>query len=256
MKKAVFITGAGAGIGLATARAFAKQGWFVGLYDRDEAAVKKLALELGSEHALAGKLDVTDVKGWEKSLATFFGRTNRLDVLINNAGVLFSGPFENITIQQHKQIFDVNVQGVVNGCHSALQYLKQTPHSRVVNVSSASAIYGQPSLATYSASKFAIRGLTEGLDNEWRVHGIRVVDVMPLFVQTALVTDMDAASFRKLGVHLTPQDVADAIIRVATGRSLLTPTHTPVGLSTRVLYAVSGLAPDRLNHWLNGFVGK
>jgi len=115
---------------------------------------------------LAGKLDVTDAKGWEKSLAIFFGRTNRLDALINNAGVLYSGPFENISIQQHKQIFDVNVQGVVNGCHSALQYLKQTPHSRVVNVSSASAIYGQPSLATYSASKFAIRGLTEGLDNE------------------------------------------------------------------------------------------
>jgi len=252
--KCVFITGAGAGIGQETARLFAKQGWFVGLYDRDEDAVKRLANEIGSKQALYGKLDVTDVKQWKKSLAEFFDKTSKLDLLINNAGILYSGAFENITIEQHQKIIEINVQGVINGCHSAFPYLQTTPHSRVINLSSASAIYGQPDIATYSASKFAIRGLTEALDNEWKVQGIRVLDIMPLFVKTAMVTDMKAASFRKMGAKLTPNDVAKTIFQVAKQKSPA--THTPVGLSTRLLYTVSGFAPDRLNHWLNGLISK
>ncbi len=252
--KCVFITGAGAGIGQETARLFAKQGWFVGLYDRDEAAVKRLAEEIGSAQAMYGKLDVTDIDQWKESLGTFFNKTSKLDLLINNAGILFSGAFENITAQQHQQIINVNVQGVINGCHSAFPYLQTTPNSRVINLSSASAIYGQPDLATYSASKFAVRGLTEALDNEWKIQGIRVLDIMPLFVKTAMVKDMNAASFRKMGAKLTPNDVAQTIFHVAKESSPA--THTPVGLTTRILYTISGFAPDRLNHWLNGLISK
>lgn len=252
--KCVFITGAGAGIGQETARLFAKQGWFVGLYDRDEDAVKRLAEEIGSKQALHGKLDVTDVKQWKKALGAFFDKTSQLDLLINNAGILYSGAFENITLEQHQQLININVQGVINGCHSAFPYLQTTPHSRVINLSSASAIYGQPDIATYSASKFAIRGLTEALDNEWKVQGIRVLDIMPLFVKTAMVTDMKAASFRKMGAHLTAHDVAQTIFHVVKEKAPA--THTPVGLSTRLLYTLSGLAPDRLNHWLNGLISK
>ena len=250
--KCVFITGAGAGIGQETARLFAKKGWFVGLYDRDEAAVKKLAEEIGSKQAMFGKLDVTDADGWKKSLADFFDQTSQLDLLINNAGILHSGGFESIALEKHKQLIDINVQGVINGCHNAFPYLQTTPNSRVINMSSASAIYGQPEIATYSASKFAIRGLTEALDNEWRIQGIRVVDIMPLFVKTAMVTDMNAGSFKKMGAHLTPNHVAQAIYRVAKEKKPA--THTPVGLSTRLLYTLSGLAPDRLNHWINGLL--
>lgn len=252
--KCVFITGAGAGIGQETARLFAKKGWFVGLYDRDEAAVQRLAEEIGHKQAIYGKLDVTDVDGWKKSLADFFDQKSRLDLLINNAGVLHSGAFQNIKIQQHQKIIDINVQGVINGCHSAFPYLQTTPNSRVINLSSASAIYGQPDIATYSASKFAIRGLTEALDNEWKVQGIRVLDIMPLFVKTAMVTDMNAASFKKMGARLTPKDVAQTIFHVANEKSPA--THTPVGLSTRLLYTISGFAPDRLNHWINGLLSK
>lgn len=252
--KCVFITGAGAGIGQETARLFAKQGWFIGLYDRDEASVKRLAEEIGDKQAIYGKLDVTDVDGWKKSLAAFFDKTSQLDLLINNAGILYSGSFESITLTQHQQLMNINVQGVINGCHSAFPYLQTTPHSRVINLSSASAIYGQPDIATYSASKFAIRGLTEALDNEWKVQGIRVIDIMPLFVKTAMVTDIKAASFRKMGAKLTPHEVAKTIFQVAKQKHPA--THTPVGLSTRLLYTMSGFAPDRLNHWLNGVISK
>jgi len=254
--KSVFITGAGAGIGAATARLFASHGWFVGLYDRDVAAVRLLADEIGSHQTISGRLDVTRPEEWRAALEGFIARAHRLDVLINNAGILYSGAFEDTALEDHLRTIDVNVKGVLTGCHMALPYLKKTAHARVVNLSSASAIYGQPNLASYSATKFAVRGLTEALDNEWRRFGIRVVDVMPLFVQTAMVHDMDAGSIRRLGVHLTPDDVAHAVFTAATGSSWQTPTHTPVGLPTRLLYATIGLLPDRLNHWVNGLLSK
>ncbi len=253
--KCVFITGAGAGIGQEAARLFVKNGWFVGLYDRDEAAVKRLADELGTDKTIFGKLDVTDAKGWNKSLAAFVNKTSRLDLLINNAGILYSGNFENITLEQNKQIIDVNVQGVINGCHCAFPYLQATHGSRVINISSAAAMYGHPELAVYSASKLAVRGLTEALNNEWKIQGIQVVDIMPLFVKTGMVTDMNAGSFRKVGAKLTPQDVAESIYRVSQEKNPA--IHTPVGLSTRILYKLSGLWPDQVNHWINGLnVGK
>lgn len=255
-KKAVFITGAGAGIGRATALLFAQQGWFVGVYDRDEGAVQALAAKLGHENAIAGKLDVTEVEGWQNTLAMFFGHTGRLDVLINNAGILYSARFEDLSIQKHKQLIDINLLGVLNGCHSALPYLRQSPNSRVINMSSASAMHGQVNLSSYSASKFAIRGLTEALDNEWREYGIRVVDVMPLFVQTAMVANVTIGSVSKLGIHLSPRDVAKAILQVATSHPLFTALHNPVGLPSRLLYTATGFTPDRLNHWFNHILGK
>ena len=260
-KKSVFITGAGAGIGRATAQCFAAAGWFVGVYDRDHAAVQGLAQELnnqesGSDKALAGQLDVTNSEQWQRALDAFFSHTGRLDVLVNNAGILYSGRFEDIPLQQHLNLLNINLNGVINGCYSALPYLQQTPKSRVINLSSASAIYGQPNLSSYSASKCAVRGLTEALDNEWRSHGIRVVDVMPLFVQTGMVKDMQSGTIGKLGVHLSADDVAQAIVKLSNRRARFMPVHTPIGLPSQVLYSLSSLTPDRINHWINGYLAK
>ncbi len=260
-KKAVFITGAGAGIGRATAQCFAAAGWFVGLYDRDHAAVQGLAQELnnqatGHEKAMAGQLDVTNPEQWQHALDAFFSHTGRLDVLVNNAGILYSGRFEDIALQQHLNLLNINLNGVINGCYTALPYLQQTPKSRVINLSSASAIYGQPNLSSYSASKCAVRGLTEALDNEWRSYGIRVVDVMPLFVQTGMVKDMQNGAIGKLGVHLSADDVAQAIVKLSNRRARFMPVHTPIGLPSQVLYSLSSLTPDRINHWINGYLAK
>ncbi len=160
-KPGVFISGAAAGIGQASARLFAARGWLVGLYDVDLAGVQALADELGADQAIAGQLDVSDEAQWPLALESFFQRSGRLDVLINNAGILASGPFASLSLSCQHKIIDINVKGVLNGCHHALPYLRRSPGSRVINMASASAIYGQPSLATYSASKFAVRGLTE-----------------------------------------------------------------------------------------------
>ena len=254
--KTIFITGAAAGIGAATARLFAKQGWFVGLFDIDQVGLAKLQQELGTNVCMTGLLNVADEQQWQQALDSFFSKTGRLDVLLNNAGILASGNFSEIPLKRQHQLLDVNVQGVMNGCYSAFPYLQQTANSRVINLCSASALYGQPSLAVYSATKFAVRGLTEALDLEWSTQGIRVMDVLPLFVQTNMVNNMDADSIKNMGVHLTAEDVAQTIYQAATYQGKLPKVHWTVGLPTRLFYAVSGAAPDWLSRGINQFINR
>jgi len=105
---------------------------------------------------------------------------------------------------------------------------------------SASAIYGQPELATYSATKFALRALTEALELEWRRYGIRVLAMWPLFVQTAMTDGVETGSTKSLGVHLKPDDVAEAVYSAThPGRSWLPRVHYPVGQ----LAAISQVTP-------------
>lgn len=247
----ILISGASQGIGAAAAKLFYSQGYKVGIYDINAVQAQQLAEQLGP-NAKAGLLDVANIEHWHAALAEFCQWAGGLNILINNAGVLYSGAFEETDIAAHHRTIDINVKGVINGCHAALPYLKQARSARVINLSSASAIYGQADLASYSASKFAVRGLTESLDIEWQKYGIRVLDVMPLFVQTAMVKDMDAESIRKMGVNLTPDDVAEQIYRLATLKAhALTPTHRPVGLKTKVLFSLSKISPQFINRMSN-----
>lgn len=256
MSLSIFITGAAQGIGAATAQLFIKHGFKVGIYDKNIAQATTLAEQLG-QNAHAGFLDVSDEMSWKNALNDFIEWAGELNILINNAGILFSGAFENTALDQHLRTIDINVKGVLIGCHSAFEYLRKARFARIINLSSASAIYGQADLASYSASKFAVRGLTEALDVEWQKYGIRVLDVMPLFVQTAMVKDMDAASIQKMGINLSPQDVAEQIFKLAkSSNHLLTPTHTPIGLKTKVLYQLSALSPQMINRLTNLYFSK
>ncbi len=251
----VFITGAAAGIGRATARLFAAHGYRVGAYDIDPAGLATLAEEVtGSGGAIAtGELDVTDADAWATRLAEFTGQSRRLDILINNAGILSAGRFEDIPLATQRRIVEVNVNGVLTGMHTAFPYLRDTSGAQVVNLSSASAMYGQPELATYSATKFAVRGLTEALELEWRRYGIRVIDMWPLFVATGMVEGVETASTKSLGVHLGADEVAQEIYNVTRpGRRVLPQVHYPVGTQTKVLAAVVQVTP----HWLQRLMNK
>jgi NAD(P)-dependent dehydrogenase (short-subunit alcohol dehydrogenase family) len=243
----VFITGAATGIGRAAARMFCKRGWFVGIADIDEAGSAALGEELGKSNALVMALNVTEVDQWQAALANFHDRAGRLDVLVNNAGILISGPFAASPLKRHHAVVDINLKGVLNGCYLAHPHLASTPGARVINLSSSAAVYGQASLATYSTTKFAIRGLTEALNIEWQDDDIRVMDIMPLFVQTGMVTDIDARSMDRLGTLLTPENVAHAIWKAATYRGSFAKVHWPVGLMAAWLFRLTSLGPDRLS---------
>lgn len=256
MAQSILITGAAQGIGAEIARTFYQHGYLVGIFDINEIQSQKLAKELGSR-AFAGYLDVGDYDNWQRSLQQFVQWAGELNILVNNAGILYSGAFEHTNIQAHQRTLDINVKGVLNGCHAALAYLKQASSARIINLSSASAIYGQADLSSYSASKFAVRGLTEALDVEWQKYGIRVLDVMPLFVQTAMVKNMDAGSIQNMGITLTPSDVAKEVLKLAQQKDhVFRATHTPIGVKAKVLYQLSSISPQFLNRLSNLMISR
>lgn len=245
MKKSIFITGAAQGIGRATAQRFAREGWFVGLYDVNAEALDVLRAELGAAHCVAEVLDVTDAAAWGSALDRFWNAADgRLDVLLNNAGIARSGAFQDIPLSTHHAIVDVNLKGVINGAHCGFSYLRRTQGSRLINLASASAIYGAADLASYSATKFAVRGLTEALDLEWRPLGIRVCDIWPIFVQTQMVEGLSTGSIKAMGVHLTADDVASTIWKAATHRSRR--VHWLLGAQTHAMYRAACLLPNAL----------
>jgi short-subunit dehydrogenase len=260
--RSVFITGAAAGIGRATALTFATRGYTVGAYDIDETGLAGLAQEVEQRHGtvVTGHLDVTDAGEMAERLREFVTTAGgRLDVMINNAGILLAGRFEDLALTaQHKEI-DINIKGVVNGAHSAFPYLRTTPDSVLVNLASASAIYGQADLATYSATKFFVRGLTEALDIEWSVHDIRVIAMWPLYVQTAMTDNISTGTTESLGINLTAQDVADGILTAVAGTRLtrtLHQVHYPVGNQSTVMTLASRFSPAWLTRLINKQLAK
>lgn len=186
--RSIFITGGASGIGLAAARRFAREGWTVGIGDIDEIGMRRAAEELNLS---TYPLDVRDRGQWRSALQEFVGTTGRLDILLNNAGIACYGMFEDVTPDESDLQIDINVKGVVNGAYAALPHLKATRGSRLVNVASVAGIVGSPGLAVYSATKHAVRGLTEALDAEWTRHGVDVTCVMPFYVETPI---LDAGS--------------------------------------------------------------
>ncbi len=187
-RKAIFITGAASGIGAETARHFARRGWFCGLYDVNEAGLASVAAELGEGGSHTARLDVRSRDDWALAIKGFGAATGgQMHALFNNAGVGRHGWFEDVPPEDNDWVVDVNVKGVINGVHAALPLLKATPGARIINTASTAGIVGAPQLAVYSATKWAVRGLTEALDAEFRDIGVRVTSLMPWFVDTPIL---------------------------------------------------------------------
>ena len=176
-RKAIFITGGASGIGLATAKLFANRGWTVGIADIDaETLAAAGAAVFGS---VTYQMDVRDRDAWMRTLDDFTTLTRRLDVLFNNAGIGVGGPLAEADFADLDRVVAINFVGVLNGARIGYAYLAKTPGSCLLNTASASAIYGSAGLATYSATKFAVRALTEALDGEWAAAGIKVRAIVP-----------------------------------------------------------------------------
>ena len=251
----ILITGAASGIGKATAIFFKRKGWQVGLLDIDSEALADLSAQL--EGAWYSAVDVTDYTQVQQAISDFAAlHDSQLRVLFNCAGVLHMGHFEQLTPEQHHKTLAININGLVNVIHAAFPFLRHTENAQVINMSSAAALYGAPHMASFSAAKFAVRGLTEALDLEWSAYNIRVMDVLPLFVQTNMVNNMDADSIKNMGVHLTAEDVAQTIYQAADYQGKIAKVHWTVGLPTRLFYAVSGAAPDWLSRGINQFINR
>jgi NAD(P)-dependent dehydrogenase (short-subunit alcohol dehydrogenase family) len=254
--KAIFITGGASGIGRAVAQHFAAKGWFIGLADLNETGMAETAALLPSGQSSIHRLDVRDRGQWSAALAEFWTASGgRLDILFNNAGVARGGKFELVSPEDHDLLIDVNFKGVVIGAEAGLPYLKQTPGSCLLNTCSAAGIYGAAGLATYAATKFAVRGLTEALDLEWAPLGIKVRSIMPGFIDTPLLDITTSGTNRsaregvkQAGLEFTPvEKVAEIVWDAVHGARI----HTPIGPTAKRLRLMAQYTPNMLRRMLS-----
>lgn len=251
MRKAIFITGGASGIGRATARHFAGKGWFVGIADVNEAGMSETAAMLPTGMCSIHRLDVREREHWARALAEFAQHSGgRLDCLFNNAGIGSGGPWDTLDPDEADRVIDINFRGVVNGIYAGLPMLRATPGSAIVNTGSASGYIGSAGLVVYSATKFAVRAITEGLDIELAGDGIIVRDIMPGFIDTPLlqraVPNSNETSRDRViaaGLEFTPvEHVAQAVWDAIHGDRV----HTPVGKTARRLAFAMRWMPGRL----------
>jgi len=223
-RQSIFVTGAASGIGRATAKLFAERGWFVGIFDVDDAGLDALEHDIGRGQCVRGRLDVTSEVDWQKAVALFAEKTGgHMNALFNCAGILRMGRFEDLAPTESLKQIQINVMGVIYGIYASLSLLEKTEGACILNMSSASAIYGTSELAVYSASKFAVRALTEALDLEFRKKKIRVADIMPSYVATPMVANQThrAKTLKTMGVKLKAEDVAAVAWTAVTGKKVV-----------------------------------
>ncbi len=254
MRKAIFITGGGSGIGRATAALFASRGWFVGLADVNEAGMAETAQLIGENNAFSVRMDVRDRRAWHDALQRFVTASGgRLDVLFNNAGIAQGGAFEAMSEDETDRVIDINLRGVIHGAEAGLPHLKATPGSVLVNTCSAAGLFAGPGMSIYSVTKFGVRALTDSLDAEWQdAHGIKVRSIMPSFIDTPLLSGATADSNQsmrekvvELGLEFTPvEQVAEAVWQAVHG----TKRHIIVGKTAKRLAFVT--------RWAPGLVGR
>ncbi len=257
--KSIFITGAGSGIGRAGATLFHVNGWRVGAVDRNDDGLATLSQELGSERLWTHAVDVTDKVALDSALADFCAANpgGGLDMMWNNAGIGESGWFEDVPYDAAMRVVEVNFKAVLNGAYGALPYLKKTSGSLMFSTSSSAGTYGMPRIAVYSSTKHAVKGLTEALSVEWHRHGVRVADVLPGLIDTAILTtttnhsdDMGPtatedvrASAPKKGLMrlMPPSSVAEAAWQAYHNPKRL---HWYVPKSIRMIDLLKGLSPE------------
>jgi NADP-dependent 3-hydroxy acid dehydrogenase YdfG len=211
----VAITGAGRGIGLATAEHFVARGAHVALGDLDGALAKEAAERLG-ERATGHDLDVTDRESFATFLAEAEARHGRpLHVLVNNAGVMPNGPFLEQDDRIDRLTMEVNVHGLIHGMRLALPGMVERGHGHVVNVCSLAGKFPIKGLAVYNASKFAAVGLTAATRLEMDGTGVSITAVLPSAVRTELSSGIDYGVLPAVD----PEDIAEAIVKSVRSRA-------------------------------------
>jgi short-subunit dehydrogenase len=250
--KTIFISGAARGIGLATAKYFADKGWFVGMMDLKGDYLHKALEQVGKENGMTIIGDVSDFDSYQKAIQTFVEKTDgRLNVLLNNAGITYLGKFENASPERNKKVVEVNFLGPINGVKAALPYLKKTSGSKIINLASASAIFGNPEITVYAGTKAGVKNLTEGWSLAFEKYGISVSSIMPIYVNTKMVTDYydKAQTFSKKDVKLAPEQIAKTIYKAVHSKKL----HWIIGVDAKTYAFLSRLLPTgmvrRLAYW-------
>ena len=207
--RVVAVTGGARGIGLEIAKALVAEGAQVSIGDIDEKLAQHAARPLGA-HAV--KLDVCD----RESFAAFLDATRKalgpIDVLVNNAGIMPMGAFLDEPPELSAAQVDINFWGVIHGMQLALPEMLERGSGHIVNIASLAGRFGIPGAVVYTGTKFAVVGLTEAADAEYRGRGVSFTAVMPSKVRTELASGTEQAG--KGIPAVDPEDVAAAVVQV------------------------------------------
>jgi meso-butanediol dehydrogenase/(S,S)-butanediol dehydrogenase/diacetyl reductase len=239
--KVVVVTGAGSGIGAATARRFGEQGAAVVLCGRRAGKLAEVAASMEAARTMVHAADVSDEADMAALMQAAVARFGGLDVLVNNAGVAVMGAFEDLAIEDWRRTMSIDVDGVVYATRAALPHLLAR-RGNIVNVSSVSGLGGDWGLAFYNAAKGAVTNLTRALAMEYGGRGVRVNAVNPSLTMTEMTAGMKdnaalMATFADripMGRAAEPDEVADVILFLASEEArFVTGVNLPVdgGLS-------------------------
>ncbi|GGK69454.1 oxidoreductase [Sphaerisporangium melleum] len=232
--KIVLITGASSGIGAATARRLAADGHHVVLGARRVDRLKTLADEI---HAAGGsadhqELDVTSLESVRAFVEAAHQRHDRIDVMVNNAGVMLLSLMEKTLVDEWNQMIDVNLRGTLHGIAAVLPIMRAQGAGHIVNISSTAGVRAEPTAAVYCATKFAVRALAESLRQE--VGDVRVTTVSPGFTESEL-TQHGADEEMRAAAHAAAQQLGIPASAIAAAISYAIAQQDEVDVSEIVV---------------------
>ncbi|KUH76634.1 short-chain dehydrogenase [Mycolicibacterium novocastrense] len=192
--KQALVTGGGSGIGAALCRALADAGAEVVCTDVDGDAAERTAAGLGAK-ARAARLDVTDAEAVQAAVDDVVNRAGRLDLMFNNAGIVWGGDTELLTLDQWNAIIDVNIRGVVHGVAAAYPLMVRQRHGHIVNTASMAGLTAAGQVTSYVMTKHAVVGLSLALRSEAAARGVGVLAVCPAAVETPILDKGSVGGF-------------------------------------------------------------
>ncbi|WP_418638477.1 3-ketoacyl-ACP reductase [Winogradskyella sp.] len=212
-RKAI-ITGGGRGLGKATAIAFAKEGIDVAITGRNEAVLKETVSELKTfgVNAIYAVFDVSNYEEVQAGIKTLIETLGSIDILVNNAGIAAFGSLNDMEVNQWSQIIQTNVMGMYYVTKEVLPHLIAKNEGDIINISSTAGLTGNATTSAYSASKFAVIGMSQSLMKEVRKNNIRVCTLTPSTIASDMSIELGIATKDSEDSVLQPEDFAELIV--------------------------------------------
>ncbi len=212
-KKAI-ITGGSRGLGKATAIAFAKEGIDVAITGRNEKVLKETVVELEmlGVNATYAVFDVGNYEAVKSNIKNIIDTLGGVDILVNNAGIAAVGSFNDMPVEQWSEMIQTNVMGMYYVTKEVLPHLIEKNEGDIINVSSTAGLNGNANISAYSASKFAVIGMSESLMKEVRKNNIRVNTLTPSTIETDMTIELGITNKGSQDNVLQPEDFAELIV--------------------------------------------
>jgi len=250
-KNTIAITGAGSGFGAALAHKYAADGWKIAVTDIDEERARQTLFEIqqlgGDGFTLL--LDTTNSEHWQQLEDQVMNRWGGLQILVNNAGVATAGNVEDSSMEDWQWVLDIDLMGVVRGCHQFAGMFKRQRGGHIVNISSFAGLAGLPFIVSYGVAKAGVVALSEALRAEMHEYGVGVTVACPAFVKTNLLDTFRATRGETKATvtrwmetsGITPNQIADQIAKAVNDNQFLLLTHS----QTRSAWRLKRWFPER-----------